>query len=69
MCFNKLLAFSYCINLTKINFNATNCTVNPTTSSGSDNSVFYKAGQSGSGITVTFGSKVQTIPAYLFYPY
>ena len=61
-------AFYNCTNLTEINFNATNCNVNVTSYNG-DNNIFSHAGQSGSGITVTFGSNVQTIPAYLFYPY
>ncbi len=54
-------AFSGCINLTEINFNAANA--NDLTSS---SNVFYNAGTSGEGITVTFGNTVQTIPANLF---
>ncbi|MCD8208079.1 MAG: leucine-rich repeat domain-containing protein, partial [Bacteroidales bacterium] len=54
-------AFGDCTSLTKINFNAVAV---QNKSSGSQ--VFYKAGQSGSGITLTIGKSVTKIPAYLF---
>ncbi|MBP3308382.1 MAG: leucine-rich repeat protein [Clostridia bacterium] len=57
-------AFYNCTALTEINFNAT--AMNDLSD---DNYVFYKAGQSGSGIKVTIGKNVTKIPAYLFYPY
>ena len=56
-------AFANSNNLTTINFNATNCN-----DLASSNSVFYVAGQSVAGITVTVGSNVTKIPAYLFNP-
>ena len=62
-------AFYNCRNLTEINFNATNCNVSATSNNANCNNIFSYAGQNGEGITVTFGSGVQTIPAYLFYPY
>ena len=55
-------AFYYCVNLTKINFNAISCT-----DLTYDNGVFSSAGEDGNGITVVFGEKVNYIPAYLFY--
>ena len=57
-------AFYDCTGLTEINYNATECA-----NLSYDNEVFYKAGQSGTGITVTIGANVKKIPAYLFYPY
>ena len=54
-------AFYYCSGLTEINWNAVSVS---DFSSGSD--VFYNAGTAGSGITVTFGDSVKTIPARLF---
>ena len=57
-------AFYNCTGLTQINFNAVN--MNDLSSS---NCVFYKAGQSGTGIKVTIGKQVTKIPAYLFCPY
>jgi len=56
-------AFSNCTGLTEIQFNAVN--MNDLSSS---NYVFYRAGESGSGIKVTIGAQVTKIPAYLFYP-
>ena len=55
-------AFYYCTGLTEINWNAVSVT---DFDSGSD--VFYNAGTTGDGITVTFGENVEKIPAYLFY--
>ena len=57
-------AFYECTSLTEINFNAT--AMNDLSSS---NNVFYNAGQSGSGITVSVGANVTKIPACLFYPW
>ena len=57
-------AFYECLNITEINYNATNAN-----DLASDNYVFYNAGQSGEGINVTIGDNVTAIPAYLFYPY
>ena len=57
-------AFYDCTALTVINFNATamdDLSIN--------NCVFYRAGQSGDGITVTIGANVTKMPAYLFNPY
>ena len=54
-------AFYDCTGLTEINWNAIFV---GDFSSGSN--VFYNAGTAGSGITVTFGDSVKTIPAYLF---
>ncbi|MCD8373140.1 MAG: leucine-rich repeat protein [Clostridia bacterium] len=56
-------AFYNCTALTEINFNAT-----AMSDLSSSNCVFYKAGQSGDGITVTIGANVTKIPAYLFNP-
>ena len=56
-------AFSECTRLTEINYNA----VNVADLSDTAYHPFYRAGQSGNGITVTFGSNVTRIPAYLFY--
>ncbi len=56
-------AFYYCRALTEINFNAT-----AMKSLSNNNEVFYRAGEYGSGITVTIGANVTEIPAYLFYP-
>ena len=55
-------AFSDCTALTEIKYNATNCA-----DLSYDNYVFYNAGQSGNGITVTIEKNVEKIPAYLFY--
>ncbi|MGN1061452.1 MAG: leucine-rich repeat protein, partial [Candidatus Coproplasma sp.] len=55
-------AFNGCTALTEINYNATEC------ADLSNNGVFYEAGQSGDGITVTIGANVTKIPAYLFCP-
>lgn len=57
-------AFYKCSGLTEINWNAK--TVGDLTK---NNNLFYNAGQSGSGIKVTFGANVEKIPAYLFNPY
>ncbi|MCD8372697.1 MAG: leucine-rich repeat protein [Clostridia bacterium] len=57
-------AFSKCTALTEIFFNAVEMD-----DLSEDNQVFYCVGQSNNGITVTIGSKVTKIPAYLFYPY
>ena len=57
-------AFYNCTGLTRINFNAARLA-----HLSSSNYVFAYAGQSGDGITVTVGSGVTRIPAYLFYPY
>ena len=56
-------AFYNTTSLTEINFNAKNCS-----NLSSYNYVFNRSGQSGEGITVTFGDEVQRIPAYLFCP-
>ena len=55
-------AFYYCSGLTEINWNAVSVS-----DFSYDSDVFYNAGTAGSGITVTFGDSVETIPAYLFY--
>ena len=56
-------AFGYCRYLTEINYNI------PSLSDLTDNSnVFISAGRSGTGITVNFGDKVESVPAYLFCP-
>ena len=47
--------------LTEIKYNATSCE-----DLNFDDHVFFKAGQSGEGITVTVGANVKKIPAYLF---
>ena len=52
-------AFFGCSGLTEINWNAVSVNIG--------NYVFYDAGKTGVGITVTFGDSVQRIPAYLFY--
>ena len=54
--------------LTEINFNAINCTVNPTDFQ-EDNNVFTYAGRNSDGITVNFGDGVTKVPDYLFYSY
>ena len=56
-------AFYNCSALTTINYNAANCA-----DLSSYNYVFYKAGQSGDGVTVNIGTTVNHIPSYLFYP-
>ena len=58
--------------LTEINFNAINCTVNPTgyiDGEYVDNNLFTYAGKNSDGITVTFGDNVINVPDYLFYSY
>lgn len=45
--------------LTELNFNAVNCVI-------SANSVFLATGTKGSGLTVTFGAKVESIPIRMF---
>ena len=55
-------AFSGCTGLTEINWNAVSVAdFNP------NSNVFYNAGTTGDGITVTFGESVEKIPARLFY--
>lgn len=56
-------AFYNCTGLTQVNYNAVSGS-----DSVSDNYSFCYAGQSGTGITVTVGSEVERIPAYLFSP-
>ncbi|MBP3437398.1 MAG: leucine-rich repeat protein [Clostridia bacterium] len=56
-------AFKGCRGLTEITFNATKMN-----DLGTNNAVFSSAGQNGTGITVTIGSNVTRIPAYLFSP-
>ncbi len=56
-------AFNYCTGLTVINYNAKELT----TALSSSSTLFYKAGQSGAGITVNIGKDVKVIPAYLFH--
>ena len=58
-----IYAFYCCGELTEINFNAKNCS-----DLKNNNYVFYNAGLNTNGITVTFGSQVEFIPAYLFNP-
>ena len=55
-------AFYNCIALTEIHFDATEMN-----DLSSNNYVFYYAGNNSDGITVTVGSNVTKIPAYLFY--
>ena len=57
-------AFYGCSALTEINYNAVSVSDLKTS-----NGVFSYAGQDGDGITVNFGEGVETIPAFLFYPY
>ncbi len=57
-------AFYGCTALSEINYNAEACA-----DFGSGNYIFYNAGTSGEGITVTIGSTVKSIPTYFFYPY
>ena len=56
-------AFYSCASLEEIQFNAEECVSNGT----KDYSPFYSTGENGDGITVTIGSEVTSIPAYLFY--
>ena len=55
-------AFYNCTGLTEINWNAVSVA-----DFDSSSNVFYNAGKTGDGITVTFGESVEKIPAYLFY--
>ncbi len=55
-------AFYNCTALTEIKFNAT-----AMNDLWRGDNVFYYAGQSGEGLTVTIGANVTEIPAYLFY--
>ncbi len=57
-------AFYYCTEMEEINYNAISCE-----DLTSDDYVFYNAGQNAGGITLNIGSKVEKIPAYLFYSY
>ena len=57
-------AFYNCTALNEINFNAT-----AMRDLSSRNYVVYRAGQNGTGITVNIGANVESIPAYLFFPY
>jgi len=54
--------FSDCKNLTQIAWNAKSCN-----DLYADSSVFYAAGKDSTGITLTIGTSVTSIPAYLFY--
>jgi len=56
-------AFTECKYLTVINYNAANATI----PSGS-NYIFSYAGTKGTGIALTIGSSVKSIPAYMFNP-
>ncbi len=64
--------FSNCTNLTSIIYNAINASTSynadysTSTSNCADYAIFYKAGIKSTGITVTFGSTVKSIPDYLF---
>ncbi|MBQ1768456.1 MAG: leucine-rich repeat protein, partial [Oscillospiraceae bacterium] len=63
------VAFKDCVNLSSItiNGNISNLDSHSARSSWDDSySVFYNAGTSTDGITVTFGPKVKWVPAYLF---
>ena len=55
-------AFAGCVGLTEINWNAV-----AIEDSDANVSIFASAGAESTGITVTFGSDVESIPAYLFY--
>ena len=58
-------AFANLTNLEKINFNAVNANVNRTYY-WCYGDMFANSGTDGDGITVVFGDKVETVPAYLF---
>ena len=64
-------AFSNCYNLTEINYNASLCVLGQADAvylPGSTN-IFANAGKDGTGIILTIGANVKSIPAYLFYPF
>ena len=54
--------FYNCQNVTEINFNASSFI-----DLSSSRSIFFGAGQSGIGLTINVGNKVEHIPAYLFF--
>lgn len=60
-------AFRGCSTLREINWNAKNCEYDDTGKYGYSRYAFDSAGTEGSGITVTFGDSVETIPEDLFY--
>ena len=57
-------AFYNCEAVTEINFNAVNCA-----DFSSSNYVFAYAGKSGSGLSMTIGKNVKSIPSYILFPY
>ena len=57
-----IYAFANCSGLTEINFNA-----NIESALTASSNIFYYSGQSGEGITLTFGDNVSKVPDYLFH--
>ena len=60
-------AFNSLSKLTQLNYNIVSSPELP--SDYPNNALFYSLGNSGNGVTVNVGENVESIPAYLFYPY